>query len=55
MQINYLNINDIKPYENNPRKNKDAVDYVAKSIQEFGFKNPIKSQITPNGAIKVYL
>lgn len=41
MQINYLNINDIKPYENNPRKNKDAVDYVAKSIQEFGFKNPI--------------
>ena len=28
-------------YEKNPRKNKEAVPYVAKSIQEFGFKVPI--------------
>lgn len=34
-------ITDIKPYENNPRKNNDAVQYVANSIREFGFKVPI--------------
>ena len=41
MQIIYKKIDDVIPYENNPRKNKEAVDYVAKSIKEFGFKNPI--------------
>jgi len=41
LQIKYINTEDIKPYENNPRHNEDAVPYVAKSIQEFGFKNPI--------------
>lgn len=29
------------PYENNPRNNDDAVDAVASSIKEFGFKVPI--------------
>ena len=28
-------------YENNPRKNSDAVQYVANSISQFGFKVPI--------------
>lgn len=37
----YLNIDDLIPYENNPRKNDGAVDFVAKSIEEFGFKVPI--------------
>ena len=41
MMIEYLNINDIKPYENNPRHNDNAVEYVANSIKEFGFKVPI--------------
>ncbi len=41
MNIQYKKIAEIKPYEENPRKNDDAVDYVAKSIQEFGFKVPI--------------
>lgn len=41
MDIKYLPINDIVPYDNNPRKNNKAVQYVANSIQEFGFKNPI--------------
>ena len=41
MQIVYRNINDITPYEKNPRQNDEAVDYVAKSIKEFGFKVPI--------------
>ena len=41
MQIIYKKIDEVIPYENNPRKNEQAVDYVAKSIKEFGFKNPI--------------
>lgn len=32
---------DLKPYENNPRNNKAAVEYVAESIKDFGFKVPI--------------
>ena len=41
MEIIAKNIEDIKPYENNPRFNDDAVEYVANSIKEFGFKVPI--------------
>lgn len=41
MEIVYKKINDLKPYENNPRYNDDAVEYVANSIKEFGFKVPI--------------
>lgn len=41
MEIEYLSIDDIVPYENNPRHNDDAVDHVANSIKEFGFKVPI--------------
>lgn len=32
---------DLIPYENNARINDDAVEFVANSIKEFGFKNPI--------------
>ena len=38
--INKL-LTEIKPYEKNPRKNDGAVQYVAASIKEFGFKVPI--------------
>lgn len=48
-QIQYKNINDIKPYDRNPRKNDDAVKYVAESIRQFGFKVPIV--IDRNGTI----
>lgn len=41
MEIIYLKLDDIKPYEKNPRKNDAAVDPVAASIKEFGFKVPI--------------
>ena len=41
MQIIDKKIGEIKPYEKNPRKNDNAVDAVASSIREFGFKNPI--------------
>lgn len=34
-------IKAVKPYENNPRINEDAVAKVAASLDEFGFKQPI--------------
>lgn len=37
----YLPLDEIKPYEKNPRKNKDAVKYVAESLKEFGAQSPI--------------
>lgn len=41
MEIIMKAIQDIHPYEKNPRKNDAAVKYVAESIQQFGFKVPI--------------
>ncbi len=41
MNVVELGIDEIIPYENNPRRNEKAVDAVANSIREFGFKNPI--------------
>ena len=41
MQIIDKKLDEIRPYEKNPRNNNDAVKYVAKSIKEFGFKVPI--------------
>jgi DNA modification methylase len=32
---------EIKPYEKNPRMNDDAIDAVAASIRQFGFRQPI--------------
>ena len=34
-------LNEITEYENNPRNNDEAVQYVANSIREFGFRVPI--------------
>lgn len=41
MQVKTVSIDKIKPYENNPRNNDDAVDAVANSIKEFGWQQPI--------------
>lgn len=41
MEVIIKDINELKPYENNPRFNDEAVDYVVQSIKEFGFNNPI--------------
>lgn len=52
MNIVDKSVDEIIPYENNPRKNDKAVPAVAKSIQEFGFKVPIvidKNNIIVNG------
>ena len=35
MEVLMVEINKVIPYENNPRKNDDAVDEVANSIQKF--------------------
>ena len=39
--IEYLKIEDIIPYENNPRQNDGAVEGVKESIRQFGFKVPM--------------
>lgn len=52
MDIVMLNVDKIIPYENNPRKNDDAVEAVANSIKNFGFKSPIvvdKNMVVING------
>lgn len=41
MKVELRPITTIRPYPNNPRQNEAAVDGVAKSIQEFGFRQPI--------------
>lgn len=40
-EVVYKQVDELIPYKNNPRNNKKAVDKVAKSIKEFGFKVPI--------------
>ena len=41
MNIVNKKIGELKPYENNPRHNENAVPYVVESIKRYGFKNPI--------------
>ena len=49
MEIKMIKVEELKPYENNPRMNDDAVKLVANSIKNFGFKVPII--IDKNGVI----
>ena len=41
MNLIDIDINKLIPYKNNPRKNDGAVEPVANSIREFGFKVPL--------------
>lgn len=41
MHIEKLALTSIKPYPNNPRNNQKAIDKVANSIAQFGFRQPI--------------
>lgn len=41
LEIEYLQIDDITPYEYNPRDNTLAIPVVAESIREFGFLIPV--------------
>ena len=38
MQIRRVQIAEIVPYENNPRRNDDAVEAVAESIRQCGYR-----------------
>ena len=41
MEVVNIKLRDLKPYENNPRKNDQAVDAVAESIKQCGYIAPI--------------
>ena len=41
MNIKYMTPGELVPYDKNPRINDQAVDLVANSIRELGFKQPI--------------
>lgn len=42
LQIEYISVDDLVPYENNARKHAEAdVDAIAASIKEFGFDDPV--------------
>lgn len=41
LRVQYWPIDKVKPYPNNPRNNDDAVEYVANSIREFSFQQPL--------------
>lgn len=41
MKIVEKRLDEIRPYERNPRRNNAAVEYVANSLREFGWKQPI--------------
>ena len=49
MKIQFYKLSDVKPFPGNPRVNDQAVDAVARSIQEFGFRQAIV--IDPGGLI----
>ena len=49
MKIELWPIEKLIPYDNNPRKNDGAVKAVAKSIKNYGFKNPVI--VDENGVI----
>lgn len=41
LRVKYVPIGDVHPYEDNPRRNDGAVQAVANSLREFGWKQPI--------------
>ena len=41
LKVQYWPIDDVHPYPNNPRNNDEAVEYVANSIREFSFQQPL--------------
>ena len=47
--IEIRDIDSIRPYDNNPRKNDQAVDAVAGSLREYGFRQPIV--VDSNGVV----
>jgi DNA methylase/ParB-like nuclease domain len=51
MKVQLWSVDKVFPYQRNPRRNEDAVEKVAASIKEFGFKQPIvvhKDSVIPS-------
>lgn len=40
-ELRIVNVEDLKPYDGNPRRNNQSAKIVAKSIQTYGYINPI--------------
>lgn len=51
MNVVIKQIDEIKPYDNNPRINENAIDKVAESIKTFGWQQPLV--LDKNGVIIV--
>lgn len=51
LRVKYAPIADVRPYEDNPRRNDGAVQAVAASLREFGWRQPIV--VDANGTIVV--
>ena len=51
LRVKYVPIGDVRPYEDNPRRNDDAVEALANSLREFGWKQPLV--VDANGTIVV--
>ena len=56
MEVININVNQLTPYKNNPRNNNEAIQYVANSIKEFGFKaqvyvSPVFGKIKPRDIV----
>ena len=47
----YIKIEELHPWENNPRKNNHAVDEIVESIKRFGFSSPIIARREDNTII----
>jgi DNA modification methylase len=41
MQITWMPIDQVRPYENNPRKNKNTIEKLTQSLKEYGWQQPI--------------
>ena len=44
----WVSINDLNPWQDNPRQNSEAISEVAKSIKRFGFASPIIARKADN-------
>ena len=43
LKVEYVDIDTIKPYKNNAKKHpQKQIDKIKKSIEEFGFNDPIR-------------
>lgn len=51
LKIEYVPIEQLKPFLGNPRKNDESVDAVVKSIEAFGYTNPILARRVNNEII----